>query len=168
VSAVRSAQLKRFITDGFARNEDGSFVDPTRAAAVAEFIVKSGTTNSDMPTSVVHLATRGGYTQTVKHNEAVAGLLRDALAGDSSVELDLPNLEDDISVGSTFTIKAKKTLPNGKTVMVNYDFDGSNMVAVVNQAALDFYQAHSSMNEDFEIVPKLKKIFEFLIQKLSH
>ena len=168
VAAVRSAQLKRFISDGFSRTQDGSFVDSTRAAAVAEFIVKSGTTNSDMPTSVVHLATRGGYTQTIKHNEAVAGLLRDALSGDSSVELELPNLEDDISVGSTFTIKAKKLLPNGKTVMVNYDFDGNNMVAVVNQATLDFYQAHSSMNEDLEVVPKLKKIFEFLIERLSH
>ena len=168
VSAVRSAQLKRFISDGFSKNEDGSFVDQTKASAVAEFIVKSGTTNSDMSTSVIHLATRGGYTQTIKHNEAVAGLLRDALAGDRGVELELPNLEDDISVGSSFTIKAKKTLPNGKIVMVNYEFDGTNMVAVINQGALDFYQSHSSMNEDFEVVPKLKKIFEFLIERLSH
>lgn len=165
--AFRSAQVKKFITDGLAKKPDGSFVDPEKAAAAADFLVRSGSTNTDMSTTVIHLKAKGGYSQTINHNNAVAGLLREALAGDSSVSLEMPDPRtDDISAGGKFTIKAKKTLPNGKTVIVNYDFEDGNMITVVNQAALDYFQTASSKNES-SIIPKLEKMFSFILERLS-
>ena len=171
-SAWEEEKTRQFLSDAFKQDDNGAFVDKSKAHAAALMSVMSGSTNTDMSTTVAHLDVRGGSDEVVNHNTTVMDFMRRALSGDPKVKISANDPRDGYPDGrsSDYTVRCETEI-NGKKCFVDYIYSGSSIYTVVNNATISHFAGSSPAIRTESIVlglEKLVKLQKFLLEKLSY